>query len=73
MKRFEIKTSERYRAADRAHRTPKVDPAISRQIRHGKTDAEYAAGTDTGMTDPLGSWTGVPRDGGKPVQDADDL
>lgn len=24
-------------------------------------------------TDPQGSYTGVPRDGGKPVQDADDL
>ncbi|MDD4124944.1 MAG: hypothetical protein PHW77_04370 [Eubacteriales bacterium] len=24
-------------------------------------------------TDPQGSYTGVPRDGGKPIQDADDL
>lgn len=24
-------------------------------------------------TDPLGSYTGVPDEGGKPVQDADDL
>jgi hypothetical protein len=24
-------------------------------------------------TDPLGSYTGRPKDGGKPVQDADDL
>lgn len=25
------------------------------------------------VTDPNGSYTGVPMDGGKPVQDADDL
>lgn len=24
-------------------------------------------------TDPLGSYTGVPEDGGKPVQDGDDI
>ncbi len=24
-------------------------------------------------TDPEGSWTGIPRDGEKPLQDADDL
>jgi len=25
------------------------------------------------MTDPQGSYTGVPADGGRPIQDADDL
>ncbi len=28
---------------------------------------------DPKKQDPLGSYTGEPRDGGKPVQDADDL
>ena len=28
---------------------------------------------DYSDTDPEGSWTGVPRDGGEPTQDADDL
>ena len=73
MKRFEKRTSKRYPAAYRVHKMQNGEQAISRLIRHGKTDAEFAAGADTGMTDPFGSWTGVPRDGGKPVQDADDL
>jgi len=35
----------------------------------------YDPGPDypAGAFDPLGSYTGVPGDGGEPVQDADDL
>jgi hypothetical protein len=32
-----------------------------------------AAAYDNSPADPLGSYTGRPADGGKPVQDADDL
>ena len=43
-----------------------------------ETAAEYHAedafeSSDASEFDPLGSYTGVPEDGGAPVQDADDL
>ena len=34
---------------------------------------EMVAPQQRSATDPLGSYTGVPADGGVPVQDADDL
>ena len=33
----------------------------------------YDPSEEYGSFDPLGSYTGVPADGGEPVQDADDL
>ena len=48
-----------------------------RRKRWWETAAEFSAMEDsTGMAspfDPLGSYTGVPLDGGEPVQDADDI
>ena len=34
---------------------------------------EPLVGEDGVVADPMGSYTGAPEDGGKPVQDADDL
>ena len=72
MRRFDKKPFGRA-ASDRVHSPENEKRAILRRIRRAVDDAEYAEEPETSMTDPSGSRTGVPRDGGRPVQDADDL
>lgn len=45
---------------------PPLEPVIFNNHKKRGDDA-------ISNTDPLGSYTGLPTDGGKPVQDADDL
>ena len=47
------------------NRNQVTDPPIVKIAPH--------SGINTGNTDPLGSYTGRPLDGGTPTQDADDL
>ena len=46
-------------------KSPLVDPIVAGEMRCDEADGI--------VTDPDGSYTGRPLDGGKPVQDADDL
>ena len=73
MRRFDKKTSGRFYASDRVHSPESDKRAELRRIRREEEDAEFAEEPGISRTDPLGSWTGVARDGGRPVQDADDL
>ncbi|MBQ8540669.1 MAG: hypothetical protein IJ435_04250 [Clostridia bacterium] len=53
----------------------KKKPHINERIKKlGEEIAKEFINPDTLHTDPLGSWTGTPRDrDDKPTQDADDL
>ena len=53
----------------------KKKPHINERIKKlGEEIAREFINPDTLRSDPLGSWTGTPRDrGDKPTQDADDL
>lgn len=73
MRRFDKKTSGRFYASDRVHSPESDKRAELRRIRREEEDAEFAEEPRISKTDPLGSCTGVARDGGRPVQDADDL
>ena len=73
MRRFNGNRSERYGMTDRVRLPEKVYRRKARRISDGDTDAEFGKDLFTAPTDPLGSWTGIPADGGKPVHDADDL
>ena len=73
MRRFDKKPFGRTGTSDRVHSPENERRAELRRIRRAIGDAEFAEEPTISKTDPLGSWTGVARDGGRPVQDADDL
>jgi len=64
---------------DREKKQPPVLPEEPLPKKPGVVEPIIAAGemaaqgTDGIVTDPQGSYTGTPIDGGVPVQDADDL
>lgn len=55
--------------------TDRKKARVNQKIKKlGEEIAKEFINTDTLHTDPLGSWTGTPRDrGDKPTQDVDDL
>ena len=53
------------------HKPELVDPIIANGTLHFPGQSHTYS--DAIITDPDGSYTGRPLDGGKPVQDADDL
>ncbi len=55
------------------HKPELVDPIIANGTIHFPGQNSQAIHTDGIVTDPNGSYTGRPVDGGVPVQDVDDL
>ena len=73
MRRFDKKTSGRFYASDRVHSPESDKRAELRRIRREEEDAEFAEEPGISRTDPFGSRSGVPLDGGRPIRNADDL
>ena len=53
------------------HKPDLVDPIVANGMLHFPGQSNLHA--ENIITDPNGSYTGRPMDGGQPVQDADDL